>query len=520
MGYTHHPPQFERKYDGTPAGFVVDVLEDARQREGVGLRWRFVQPEHVGQALRSGEIDIWPAGVSTPARRQEFHITSHWWRLKLMLVTRDVDSLAKMAGRRVGYTRDLEQQIRDGLPAVQPVTMSDHTRSFQAVCRGDTEGALMDRLLVDRLLLNRPAGCVDVPLRLVGVSDIGGLRLAIIARRDKANVAERLRNRIDEAMADGTLAEIALTYPGVSAASANFVTALVKAHQRNLLLRIGLVILGMLLLVSGWFIWMQRQQIKRRRQTEEQLRKMTAALQQFAYAAHHDLREPLRNIGVFTQLLQRQWGTGTQEQLEMYFRHITSGAERMQHLLDALRRYTEVSTILGAADSAVPASKALEEATANLEVAIAESGAKIESGALPTVVFLHAHLVQLFQNLIGNAIKYHGAEPPRIVIACHSEPAYFLFSVRDNGVGIAPEHREKVFEVFQRLHGREVSGSGVGLAICKRIVESRGGMIWVESEGAGQGSAFLFTIPKRGAMLRGKSQVDKRETPKGVTAEA
>lgn len=237
---------------------------------------------------------------------------------------------------------------------------------------------------------------------------------------------------------------------------------------------------------------------RQRRALEEANAALTRSnldLQQFAYSASHDLREPLRMVATYGEMLNRKFAGNLGDLGTQYIRYIIEGAERMQRLLDDLLAFTRASTFDQSEPDELDASVALDAALKNLESAIQENGATVTRTKLP-VVRMHAILLeQLFQNLIGNAIRYHGEEAPRIHVAAERSGDDWLFSIQDNGIGIDPEYREQIFGIFKRLHSAaEYPGTGMGLAICQRIVERVGGRIWVESE-PGRGSTFFFTLP-------------------------
>jgi PAS domain S-box-containing protein len=242
--------------------------------------------------------------------------------------------------------------------------------------------------------------------------------------------------------------------------------------------------------------------ITERKQAEEELQRTldelkhsNAELEEFAYVASHDLQEPLRGIAGLTQLLQRRYQGQLDSRADEYIDHIVDGTQRMQTLINDLLAYSRVGR-RGEAIQSTEAETALKAALKNLNAAILEDGAAITSDRLPKVKADPTQLTQLFQNLIGNAIKFRSEQPPQIHIHAVEAGDCWQFSVRDNGIGIAPEYHERIFQVFQRLHTRRAyNGTGIGLAICKKIIERHGGKIWVES-GEGQGSTFYFTLPK------------------------
>jgi len=231
------------------------------------------------------------------------------------------------------------------------------------------------------------------------------------------------------------------------------------------------------------------------RSSQEALLRANADLEQFAHSASHDLREPLRTIGVYSELLDRDFAESLGQKGSLYLRHIRSSATRTEALLRDLLAYAHASSISDELPPPIDAGGPLKGALESLAAAIQQSGARISVGEMPAVRIRTGHLEQLFQNLVGNAIKYRKDEPPHIRLAARREDTFWLFCVEDNGIGIPAEYRETVFGIFQRLHtNADYSGTGIGLAICQRIVERYHGRIWVESE-LGRGSNFFFTLP-------------------------
>jgi two-component system CheB/CheR fusion protein len=233
-----------------------------------------------------------------------------------------------------------------------------------------------------------------------------------------------------------------------------------------------------------------------RKQAEEALQTTNADLQHFAHALTHDLQEPLRMVVNFTELLGREYAGKLGEEADKFISYSVEGALRIEALLRALLAYWEVAGREAENRASIDCGAILAEALLNLEAAIAQSGAIVTSDPLPTVVAEQVMLMQLFQNLISNSIKYRSEETPRIHVSAERDAEGWLFAVRDNGIGIDPEDAGRVFGMFKRLHGSEIPGTGIGLALCKKIVERQGGRIWVESE-KGRGATFKFTIPPR-----------------------
>ncbi len=239
-----------------------------------------------------------------------------------------------------------------------------------------------------------------------------------------------------------------------------------------------------------------------------ELRRSNAELEQFAYVASHDLQEPLRKVASFCQLLEKRYGDKLDERGVEYIRYAVGGAKRMQVLINDLLSFSRVGR-LGAMQTELDLDTTLDAGLANLSTAIEESAAEIvrPTQPLPQIIGDPMLLTMLWQNLIGNAVKFRRADrPPRIVIECEQgtgdRDGEWLFSVSDNGIGIAEEFAEKVFVIFQRLHGRDgYAGTGVGLALCKKIVEHHGGTIWIDTSYTG-GTRFEFTLPIPAAVER------------------
>jgi PAS domain S-box-containing protein len=219
-------------------------------------------------------------------------------------------------------------------------------------------------------------------------------------------------------------------------------------------------------------------------------------LEQFAYIASHDLQEPLRMVGSYTQLLEQRYGSLLDEDGREFLRFAREGATRMRELIDALLSYSRIDT-RAQAFRPVSMDQVLDLTLTNLRASIEAANATVERTALPQVDGDPVQLGQVLQNLIGNAIKFRGPSPPHIWVSAERKGAVWQFSVKDDGIGIAPEYQDRIFIIFQRLHSREeYPGTGIGLAVCKKVVERHGGKLWVESTGTpGQGSAFYFTVP-------------------------
>jgi PAS domain S-box-containing protein len=233
--------------------------------------------------------------------------------------------------------------------------------------------------------------------------------------------------------------------------------------------------------------------INAQKEANEDLRRANEDLEQFGYSASHDLQEPLRAIAIYSDVLAARYADRLDGQALEMLGFLKSGASRLGVLVRDLLAYTQVKNVDGRQEA--DAMEAIAAALANLENAIEANSAQVLYGTLPPVRIHRIHLQQLFQNLIGNALKYRSARPPQISVEAKKQDQHWLFSVSDNGIGIDSQYKERIFGLFKRLHtGDEYSGTGIGLAICKRIVEQYRGRIWVEST-PGEGSIFYFTIP-------------------------
>ena len=224
------------------------------------------------------------------------------------------------------------------------------------------------------------------------------------------------------------------------------------------------------------------------------LARSNAELEQFAYVASHDLREPLRKIAGFVELLSMRWRGKFDAESDEHIGFVLDGVKRMQALISGLLEYSRLDAEpreLEMVDAGVVVDRALQ----NLGVLVQESGADVKLGPLPQVKGDPLLLLQLFQNLIGNALKFRREEKPSVKVSASRENGHWVFTVEDNGIGIDPQYQDRIFAIFKRLHGRDkYPGSGLGLAICKKVVEKHRGRIWVESE-PGRGAAFRFTLP-------------------------
>ncbi|HKY72058.1 MAG TPA: ATP-binding protein [Nitrospira sp.] len=311
--------------------------------------------------------------------------------------------------------------------------------------------------------------------RTGGYGEFSGLGWIVIAQMDRAHAYAPINKLVWRVGLTGLLIVAPLTGFGIYAARK-------LARERHDLLR-------------------ARQDLER---SVAELGRSNSDLQQFAYVASHDLQEPLRMVASYTQLLAKRYRGKLGEDADEFIAYAVNGANRMQALIQDLLAFSRVDR-QGQHFEATSAETLLGYALDNLKGAIDESKAVVTYDPLPTVMADERQFLHLLQNLLSNAIKFHGPEPPRIHLSAERREKEWLFSVHDNGIGIDPQYGERIFVLFQRLHtNAEYPGTGIGLALCKKIVERHGGRIWMESQ-LGQGATFYFTLPDRDVPLAAKA---------------
>lgn len=233
----------------------------------------------------------------------------------------------------------------------------------------------------------------------------------------------------------------------------------------------------------------------------DELRRSNGELEQFAYVASHDLQEPLRKVASFTQMLEQRYEHELDDRARQYIHYAVDGAKRMQLLINDLLDFSRVGRV-GGEKTPMDSGVAVRAALDNLSAAIEDAGATVTTGELPRVTGSPSQLTQLFQNLIENAVKFRGDEPPRVRIEAVERDGMWEFSCSDNGIGVDPKYADRIFLIFQRLHPRDVyAGTGIGLALCRKIVDYHGGRLWLDGdsgETGGRGTTFRWTLPAAG----------------------
>jgi signal transduction histidine kinase len=505
IGYGDYAPLYFTSADGKPAGLLIDVINEAARRQRVSITWVSVGqgPEY---GLRNGLIDIWPAAGVTQPRRGEFHVSEPWWASDMLFLTHRNSGFYRwedLAGRPIAAQMNVQvrqwmQQALGGRFKLLPVESTDAVTVF---CTGRAEALLLESVAAQRFLLNRPDACRDIRLSLIAWPE-GMLPLALMSTHSHAPVVTRLRQAIEGLTADGTLMQIAARWPPVNVRTAEtLMTSLRMRQQRQTYIGV-LSVLVVAFAVGSLFFLRLRREIRDRRRTEAELEHKATELaqsnehlEQFAYASAHDLQEPLRNVSLASQMLSRKVSGRLDQDAENYVGFIVTGVERMQAMIGDLLAYSRASEGGPAPTTAqTDANAVLRNVIENMRSTLAASGAVVTCGPLPQVAIDETHLMQVFQNLISNAVKYRSDSPPEVRVSASRNGAGWAFAVVDNGVGIDPKYHDRIFGVFKRLHGREVPGTGMGLAICRRILARYGGRIWVESE-LGRGATFRFTLP-------------------------
>jgi len=468
-------------------------------RPVLGIPWRRLATATFAAALIVPFLGLWPV-FRTAARVHEYgRWQSHYTRVR----------------NEIG---ELEEQV---------LTMESSARGYLLAGNGqlltpmaqvlrDLDRAMADlrELTADNPRQTRRLGTLQ-PLVRARVAHLDWL---LAVRRDQGLQAAaeavgqgegmRLTGRIQEELAAMKAEEAQLV-----AQSTRILEESLRSFRRALFL--GAAALALLCAVALLFLrWglaaarraqelVDRDQDERRRAGEAlealtvELRQSNQDLAQFASVASHDLQEPLRMVSGFTELLARRYKGRLDAEADEYIAFAVDGAKRMQRLIDDLLSYARIAT-RGKPPERSEAGAALAQALLNLQGAILKTGAVIHQEPLPVVAVDPGQLAQVFQNLVGNALKFSGPGPPQVRISALGAAQAWQFTVADQGIGMDPQHHERIFEIFQRLHTRaEFPGTGIGLAICRRIVERHGGRIWVESA-PGRGSTFHFTLPRRG----------------------
>jgi signal transduction histidine kinase len=524
-----HPYNYEGA-DGKPAGFLIELFTEAGRREGLEIEW--VKAGGMAQndlALSQGGFDLLPMALATPERRRLFYVSPPWWTEDSILLLRaDHPGVDRAKPAALAVTHRLAAAAAAGYPHWRQILAPSAADALGKVCRKAADAALVGSTYIYELVSQRPAVCESA--RLVVRASPVNVRMSIVANKAARRAAERLRSRIAEITADGTLSAIATRHPPISAAQADSMAQALHEQYQSQRLWMVVIFISTLALITVLALLRQlrtqrelRETLHKQLETEQHLRDSQSVLRQrtaelmrsnedlqaFAYSVSHDLQEPLRNQSIYSELLERRHAASLPPEALQYLKVIRTSAVRMQEMMRSLLSYSRV----GLADrekSWVDCNDVVRRVIDDLRMLLSSTNARVEVGPLPELLVWEDRLQQVFQNLIENAVKYRrSGVVPWIRVSAERAGTECLFSVADNGIGFKPEYAERIFGLFKRLHGHDTyGGSGIGLAVCKRIVERHGGRIWVESQ-EGAGSTFYFTIPMDSADARRTKALDE-----------
>jgi PAS domain S-box-containing protein len=445
-------------------------------RENEELRRRLSEAEELLAAIKSGSVD---AFITDDRKVFTLKGADHAYRVLVETMNEGAATLAP-DGVVMYCNKRMAGMLRAPIADVTGKSIIDYVHprdqvKFQRLLKGGVRGKSGTRENItlrrtDRRELDVNVSCnplrLESPLACMVFTDVSRLRAAQL-ELEKANsgLESKIRART---------AQLKAANRGLEEANAELASANDDLAGSNEMLRM---------------------EMEERRKLDAELRRSNENLERFAYVASHDLREPLRTISSYSELLARRYKGKLDRDADDFIGFILDGSERMQSLISDILTYSRVGSG-GRVREEVDCGAVLEGVTKSLAQEIRESRAVITSGTLPTIVGNENSFVQLFQNLMDNAIKFRGGDPPRIHVGAERSDAGWEFSVSDNGIGIDPAQYDRIFMIFQRLHERgKYPGTGVGLAICRKIVENLGGKIWVESE-PGKGATFRFTVPE------------------------
>jgi signal transduction histidine kinase len=516
IGYGEARPYCYTLPDGRPAGFQIDVFNEAARRDGLRLEWtRARSNEENTRALAEGRLDMLPMAVAYEERRKLLYISEPWWKEDTILLVRgEAENGAPGTPGRIAFPQILLPGAGARYTRSRLIVTNSGPQALEHLCRNSADATLLGATYIRELVNARPKVCEAVPLRIYDSPVTADF--SIIANPDRREAADRLRLRITEMTADGTIARIASRHPPISTPYATRMAE--ELHEQYQRRRLWALLLSALAILTAGVVILVRQILSRRKlqsileqqlRTEQELRDSQAILRQrsldlvrsnedlqaFAYSVSHDLQEPVRTQALYTELLERKFRHVLPSEANEFLAVIRRNALRTQEMMKSVLQYSRV----GQAErpkSLVDCSGLLSEVLQELRSPLEQAQARVTTGLLPRVWGWQDRLHQVFQNLIENAIKYRKPDvPPEIAVSAAHTGNEWEFSISDNGIGFSQEYADKVFGLFKRLHGHErYGGSGVGLAVCKRVVERHGGRIWAESR-EGEGSTFYFTLP-------------------------
>ena len=514
IGYKHNPPYQVRPAVGAPAGpptgLAAETVAEAAHRAGLALEWREI-PAGPDEALTVGSADLWPLVTDLPERRGKFYISEPWLQSQHVLVLREGRPLpGPEFAEPVGITAVIShvRQLREMFPQAQPVLYVDGRDALGHLCASDVVGVFLETRLALAVLHDPPSECTSVKLQAHLLPD--NHWLGVGSTFEASGAADRIRREISNLAADGTLAVLLARHSllGLNDTRATYDLHEAQERNRNLLwVIVGLAGALAVTLSLAWSLRRARQATERARRELEgavsELKTRNAELERFTYAVSHDLRSPLVTVMGFLGAIEDAALGGRTDLVRSDMERIRGAAGRMDRLLKELLELSRVGRVAPEPQQ-VPFAELVHEAKGLVAGRLRERGVALEvAEGLPTVRGDRPRLVEVVQNLLDNAAKFMGDQAqPRIEVGARPGRDAPVFFVRDNGRGIEPRFREKVFGLFDRLDSQD-EGTGMGLALVKRIVETHGGDVWVESDGPGRGSTFCFTLPGTGPAAQG-----------------
>jgi signal transduction histidine kinase len=502
IGYQHNPPYQVGHEGGPPTGLAVETVAEAARRAGLAFEWTLV-PAGPDEALRTAAIDLWPLITIQPERKGKLYISAPYLQTNHVLVLRDTRPMpGPDFAERVSIMAlpIFVRFVHERYPKAQTAEFVEAHEALSHLCEGGAGAAFLEARLALAALRERPPACESVDLQAHLLP--GSQRLGVGASFAAAGAADRIRDEISHMADDGTLGVILARHSffGLNDARATYDLLAAQERNRNLLVVITALFVALLLVLwVAWSLRAARRATERARADLEravsELESRNAELERFLYTVSHDLRSPLITMLGFLDPIEAAAAAGKPEQVREDASRIRGAAQRMDRALKELIELNRVGRVAQAPETVAFADLA-REAASLVEGRLNQRGVRLEiQEELPLVRGDRQRLVEVLQNLIDNAAKFagHGAAP-RVEVGARQGNGPPVFFVRDNGRGIEPRYHEKVFGLFDRLDPTD-DGTGVGLALVKRIVEVHGGRIWIESQGAGSGSTFCFTLP-------------------------
>lgn len=496
------PPAIFTDDQNRSVGYVDDLMKLMSLR--LGFDYEVVRADNLTAAIRmvsAGEADVLGPLTPSAAREGDLDFTPPFVKGELVFWTAipedELDDTERLDQYRVGALSQGQSHrwLAENHPEVDPVPMDETLEALHALAAGEIDIFVGGLGLVGWYIENEEG---LGSLRILGAPV--QLASGAWAVRDGDHFMLSILNKGMDAVSREEQATIFTKWTGYDlGVPEEQESVLTAAHKVLLGVTLGLIVV----LGAGAFVLKQQVEARTRdlRFSEAQLRRRATALErsnedlaQFAHVASHDLKEPLRMVKGFAELLDRRYGDALGDDGKEYLAHIEDGTAHMVRLVDDLLLYSRLDTE-GRPMEPVDAERAFQAATDHLHTLIQERDADVQCGPLPHVLADDIQLVQLFQNLVGNAVKFSDGAQPVVEIGARHIDDEVRFHVKDHGIGIPSRHRDKVFQIFQRLHrDGAYPGTGIGLAICKRIVDRHGGRIWFESE-EGTGTTFYFTLP-------------------------